>query len=52
MGFGSEAYVEEPKGLKDMVMASLTKALVQYEGIRPVIITLNPCCHGIYAMIG
>lgn len=36
MSLGPEAYVEEPKRLRDMVKADLKKALVQYEGIRPV----------------
>lgn len=35
MGLGSEAYVEEPKKLRDMVRADMKKALVQYEVIRP-----------------
>jgi len=35
MGLGPEAYVEEPKKLRDMVMADMKKALFQYEGIRP-----------------
>jgi len=36
MGFGSEAYVVEPERLKDMVRADFKKALVQYEGLRPI----------------
>jgi len=36
MSLGPEAYIEEPKRLRDMVKADLKKALVQYEGIRPV----------------
>lgn len=36
MGFGSEGYVVEPERLKDMVRADLKKALVQYEGLRPI----------------
>jgi len=35
LGLGPEAYVEEPKKLRDMVMADMKKALVQYEGLRP-----------------
>ncbi|MFO7554193.1 MAG: WYL domain-containing protein [Desulfobacterales bacterium] len=35
MGLGPEAYVEEPKKLRDMVRADMKKALFQYEGIRP-----------------
>ncbi|NQT69304.1 MAG: WYL domain-containing protein, partial [Desulfobacteraceae bacterium] len=35
MSLGPEAYVEEPKKLRDMVQAELKKALIQYEGIRP-----------------
>jgi predicted DNA-binding transcriptional regulator YafY len=35
MSLGPEAYVEEPKELRDMVKADMKKALVQYEGIRP-----------------
>ncbi len=36
MSLGPEAYVEEPKRLRDMVKAYMKKALVQYEGISPV----------------
>jgi predicted DNA-binding transcriptional regulator YafY len=36
MGLGPEAYVEEPKKLRDMIKADMKKALVQYEGIRSV----------------
>ena len=35
MSLGPEAYVEEPKKLRDMVKADLKKSLIQYEGIRP-----------------
>jgi len=35
MSLGPEAYVEEPKKLRDMVKADLKKTMVQYEGIRP-----------------
>jgi hypothetical protein len=35
MSLGPEAYVEEPKSLRDMVKADMKKALVQYERIRP-----------------
>jgi len=35
MSLGPEAYVEEPKRLRDMVKADLKKTLVQYEEIRP-----------------
>ncbi len=38
MSLGPEAYVEEPKRLRDMVKADIKKALVQYEGIRPAFI--------------
>ncbi|NQT69564.1 MAG: WYL domain-containing protein, partial [Desulfobacteraceae bacterium] len=31
MSLGPEAYVEEPKKLRDMVQAELKKALIQYE---------------------
>jgi len=34
MSLGPEAYVEEPKSLRDMVKADMKKALIQYEGIR------------------
>lgn len=34
MSLGPEAYVEEPKMLRDMVRADLKEALVQYEGIK------------------
>ena len=36
MSLGPEAYVEEPKRLRDMVKADMKKALIQYERIRPV----------------
>ncbi len=36
MSLGPEAYVEEPERLRDMVKAHMKKALVQYEGLRPV----------------
>ena len=36
MGFGSEAYVVEPERLKNMVRADFKKALIQYEGLRPI----------------
>ena len=36
MSLGPEAYVEEPKRLRDMVKADLKKAMVQYEKLRPV----------------
>jgi len=35
MGLGTEAYVEAPEKLRDMVKADMKKALVQYERIRP-----------------
>ena len=35
MSLGPEAYVFEPEKLRDMVNAGLTRALVQYEGIKP-----------------
>lgn len=35
MSLGSEAYIEEPKKLRDIIKADLKKALVQYEGVRP-----------------
>jgi hypothetical protein len=35
MGLGSEAYVKEPKRLRDMVKADLKKSLIQYERIIP-----------------
>ena len=35
MGLGSEAYVVEPKKLRDMVKADIKKALFRYEGIKP-----------------
>lgn len=35
MSLGPEAYVVEPKRLRDMVKADMKKALVQYEGISP-----------------
>lgn len=34
MSLGPEAYVEEPKKLRDMVEADMKKTLVQYEGIK------------------
>jgi predicted DNA-binding transcriptional regulator YafY len=37
MGLGPEAYVEEPKKLRDRVKADMKKALVQYEEIMPVL---------------
>jgi len=33
MSLGPEAYVEEPKKLRDMVQAELKKALIQYEAL-------------------
>lgn len=35
MSLGPEAYIEEPKQLRDMVKADMKQALVQYERIRP-----------------
>jgi hypothetical protein len=35
MGLGPEAYVEEPKKLRDGVKADMKKALFQYERIMP-----------------
>lgn len=35
MSLGPEAYVKEPKKLKDMVKTDLKKTMVQYKGIRP-----------------
>jgi predicted DNA-binding transcriptional regulator YafY len=36
MGLGPEAYVEEPKKLREMVKADLKKTLIQYERIGPL----------------
>ncbi len=36
MGLYSEAYVEEPKKLRDRVKADMKKAFAQYEEIMPV----------------
>jgi hypothetical protein len=35
MGLGSEAYVEEPKKLRDMIKADLKKAFIQYDETKP-----------------